>query len=76
MAAQGGCSGLEHGLAWAEAARCSVVSGQWAQAQQRFSAALAAWEAGQVDGLALREPVQAELALLQASVSGAHGIAT
>ena len=76
VAAQGGCSGLEHGLAWAEAARCSVASGQWVQAQQRFSAALAAWEAGQVDGPLLRGRVQAELALLQANVSGAHGSAT
>ena len=76
VAAQGGCSGLEHGLAWAEAARCSLASGQGVQAQQRFRAALAAWEAGQVDGPPLRVPVQAELAMLQASVSGAHGIAT
>ena len=63
--AASGCSGLEHGLALAEAARCNLAAGATARAEQQFRAALAAWEAGQVDGPALLEPVQVELAALK-----------
>ncbi len=50
IAAEGGCIGLEHGLALAEAARCSLAAGDPAEAARQLRAALAVWEAGQVDG--------------------------
>ena len=67
IAAEGGCIGLEHGLALAEAARCSLAAGDTADAALQLRAALAIWEAGQVDGPELLQPVRAELALLQAA---------
>jgi len=67
IAAEGGCIGLEHGLALAEAARCSLATGDPADAALQFRAALAIWEAGQVDGPEVVQPVYAELALLQAA---------
>ncbi len=63
--AAGGCPALEHGLALAEAARCNLTVGATAQAEQQFRAALAVWETGQVDGPAVLQPVQVELAALQ-----------
>ena len=66
-AAQGGSCGLESGLAGAEAARCSVALGRPQQARQQFLAALAAWDAGQVDGPQVLRPVQSELAALSAA---------
>jgi len=65
-AEQGGCNSLEHGLALAEAARCHQASGTTAQAAPQLRAALAVWQAGQVDGRALLQAVHAELAALQA----------
>jgi len=65
-AAQGGCFSLEHGLALVEAARCHQAAGAPAPAEQQWRAALAVWQAGQVDGPALLQPVHAELAALQA----------
>ena len=50
IAAEGDCIGLEHGLALAEAARCSLAAGDPADAARQLRAALADWEAGQVDG--------------------------
>ena len=67
IAAEGGCIGLEHGLALAEAARCSLAAGEPANAALQWRAALATWEAGQVDGPEVLQPVHAELALLQAA---------
>ena len=67
IAAEGGCIGLEHGLALAEAARCSLATGDPADAALQLRAALATWEAGQVDGPEVLQPVHAELALLQAA---------
>jgi len=67
IAAEGGSVGLEHGLAHAEAGRCSLATGDRAKAALQFRAALAVWEAGQVDGPELLQPVHAELALLQAA---------
>ena len=67
IAAEGGCVGLEHGLALAEAARCSLAAGDTAEAALQLRAALATWEAGQVDGPEVLEPVLAELARLQAA---------
>ena len=66
-AAQDVCSGLERGLAWAEAARCSAARGLPQQARQQFLAALAAWQAGQVDGPQVLRAVQLELAALPAA---------
>ena len=67
IAAEGDCIGLEHGLALAEAARCSLALGSPAEAARQLHAALAVWEDGQVDGPELLRPVHAELALLQAA---------
>ena len=64
LTAQGGCAALEQGLVLAEAARCRVALGELPQARQQFAQALAAWEAGQVDGPALLQRVQHELAAL------------
>jgi eukaryotic-like serine/threonine-protein kinase len=60
-------SGLGHGLVCAEAARCSLAAGEPAKAIEQFRAALARWEAGQVDGPELIQPVQAELEALRAA---------
>ena len=57
-------AGLERGLAWAEAARCSLAAGQVLKAQQQFRAGLAAWHEAQVDGAALVVSLQLELAAL------------
>jgi hypothetical protein len=67
IAAEGGCVELEHGLALAEAARCSLAAGDPADAALQLRAALTAWEAGQVDGPELLQPVHAEFAALQAA---------
>ena len=67
IAAEGGCIGLEHGLALAEAARCSLATGDPSDAALQWRAALTTWEAGQVDGAEVLQPVHAELALLQAA---------
>ena len=67
IAAEGGCIELEHGLALAEAARCSLALGSTAEAARQLHAALAVWEGGQVDGPELLGPVHAELAPLQAA---------
>jgi serine/threonine protein kinase len=66
-AAEGGCAGLEHGLALAEAACCQLAAGAPERAEQRWRAALSAWAEGQVDGPEVLQPVQAELARLQAA---------
>lgn len=57
-------AGLERGLAWAEAVRCSLASGLASKAQQQFRAGLAAWQEAQVDGTAMVASVQFELAAL------------
>ncbi len=67
IAAEGGCIGLEHGLALAEAARCGQALGDTAEAAVLLQSALATWEAGQVDGAEVLQPVHVELALLQAA---------
>jgi eukaryotic-like serine/threonine-protein kinase len=59
-------SGLGHGLVWAEAARCSLAAGEPAKAIEQFRSALARWDAGQVDGAELIQPVRAELEALLA----------
>ena len=58
------CAGLEVGLMWAEAARCSVMAQDLSMARQQFDQALAAWKDGQVDGEALTA-VHSELASLR-----------
>ena len=60
------CGGLEHGLALAEAARCSHAAGDNAQAVLRFREALAVWARTQVDGPEIVGVVRAELAELDA----------
>ena len=67
VAARGASCGLESGLALAEAARCSAALGLPLQARQQFLAALAAWQAAQVDGPQVLRPVQLELAALPAA---------
>ena len=64
-ASAGDCPALEHGLALAEAARCHLWVGDPAQAQRHWREALSVWEAGQVDGPTLLQPVRDELAALQ-----------
>ncbi|MEO8344298.1 MAG: serine/threonine-protein kinase [Betaproteobacteria bacterium] len=66
VAAQGGCTALEHGLALAEAAHCLAATGAHAQADLQWRAALSVWDAGQVDGPEVLQPVHAALALLHA----------
>ena len=66
-------AGLERGLAWAEAARCSLAAGLASKAQQQFRAGLAAWQQAQVDGAALVAPVQLELAALEMSLAQGQG---
>ena len=65
-ASGGRCTGLEHGLALAEAARCAQAAGDTAQAVLHFRAALDVWARTQVDGPGVVGPVQAELAALGA----------
>ncbi len=65
IAAEGECVGLEHGLALAECAHCNLACGAGHKAALQWRAALDVWEAGQVDGPELLQPVRAELALLQ-----------
>ena len=64
-ASAGDCPALEHGLALAEAARCHLSAGDPAQAQRHWREALSVWEAGQVDGTTLLQPVRDDLAALQ-----------
>ena len=66
--------GLERGLAWAEAARCSLAAGHASKTQQQFRAGLLAWQEAQVDGAALVAPVRLELAALDASVAQGHSL--
>jgi len=64
-AAQDGCWALEHGLALAEAARCHLAAEAPAKAERLLCAALSVWEAGQIDGIELLQPVQFELEALR-----------
>ena len=58
------CTGLEHGLALAEAARCGLALGEVEHAAVQFGEALALWARTQVDGPEIVGPVHAELDLL------------
>jgi len=58
------CSALEHGLALAEAAHCSLTAGRESSAQAQWREALSVWERGQVDGSELHVPVRARIQVL------------
>jgi hypothetical protein len=64
LAAAGACNGLEHGLTFAESARCHLALGAPALAARQWHAALRTWNAAQIDGPELRQQ-HAELADLQ-----------
>ena len=65
VAAHGSCAALEHGLALSEAAHCNLAAGEPGKAELQWRAALAAWDAGQVDGPAVLQPVHAALSQLR-----------
>ena len=61
------CLALEHGLARAEAAHCTLATGGSVEAARaHLVEALAVWQAGQVDGPEVLGPVRTELAALGA----------
>ena len=64
-AAEGGRAAFEHGLALAESASCQLAAGAPTQAVQQWLAALAVWDAGQVDDPELLQPVREQLSLAQ-----------
>jgi hypothetical protein len=58
--------GLDHGLLDVEVARCMLASGDATGAAFHWRRALARWEAGQVDGPELLDPLMLEFAALNA----------